>query len=172
MSHTALMYNNGYKLCSMILVAVLLGVFPGRSIAVVLQTAAQESYPKYYQTENSGMAGVCYDMIEAVQKHDPDIRFKGHDAFLPFVRIQKYLASGEMDVFFGLKKTESRIKKYIFSDLPLYSVSYVLVKRSKDDVEIQSFDDVRRLGDGGRIITVLGSAAADFFTQDRGPGCL
>jgi len=95
-------------------------------LAVELQTAAQESLPKYFKLEDHSMGGVCIDIMAAIEKVDPEIQFKGYQTFLPFKRLQQYLEDGKLDVFFGFKKTSNRESQFIFLDRPLDQVSFLL----------------------------------------------
>jgi hypothetical protein len=62
---------------------------------ILLKTAAQESFPKYYKTADKGMAGVGVEIMKAVERVDPAIRFSGYQQFLPFKRLQHYLEQGK-----------------------------------------------------------------------------
>lgn len=142
--------------------------FPFPSFAIELRTAAQDSAPKYYKTETNHMAGLCVDIIHAIERVDPGIRFNGYQEFVPFKRLQRQLEYGELDIFLGLKQTEKRKGKYIFLDVPLYQLNYVMAARSDDTVQIQTFDDVRSLHENGKILSVFGSAASRFLKKQGG----
>jgi polar amino acid transport system substrate-binding protein len=147
------------------LMIVLLCGLPCTSFAIDLKTAAQESSPKYHILENGEMGGICVEIIQAIERVDPEIHFYGYQNFLPFKRLQKYLENGQLDIFVGLKETEERKEKYTFLDFPLYELNYVMVVRKEDDVEIDSFEDVLLLGKKEEILTVSGSAAGRFLHE-------
>ena len=136
--------------------------------AIDLQTAAQESLPKYYRSEDNTMGGICVDIIKAIEDMEPRITVRGYQEFLPFKRLQSNLKKGQLDVFFGLKKTEGRRRIYQFLDIPLYQLNYVLAARIDDTAQIQSFDDVRSLGAECRVLTVYGTAACQFIHNAGG----
>lgn len=148
---------------------LLLLVLTGASLPLValeLKTAAQNSPPKYYLREDGSMGGVCVDILHAIERVDPQLRFSGYEEFLPFKRLQLYLESGRLDLFCGLKNSPERLDRYFFSATPLYRLNYVIAARSDDHVDIESLDDIRRLGEQGRILTVFGSAAGRFLKNE------
>ncbi len=135
---------------------------------IELKTASQESFPKYYKTADGKMCGVCIDIIRAIERIDPEIKFVGYQRFLPFKRLQSYLEQGKLDIFFGFKRSEKRGKKFTFLDLPLYQINYVVAVRTEDNIKIDSFDDIRNLGKKGQILTVLGTSASKFLHKQGG----
>ncbi len=137
--------------------------------ALELRTAAQDSAPKYLRQADGSMGGICIEIMQALEQADPDLRFTGTDNFMPFKRLQRQLANGEIDVFFGFKRTGSRLAKYRFLDNPLYQVNYVLAARRDDPLSIQSFDDLIDAVDDARVATVGGSAASKFL-REQGSG--
>jgi len=134
----------------------------------VLRTAAQESFPKYYKLSENKMGGVCVDIIQAIEKVDSEIKFTGYQEFLPFKRLQVYLEKGQLDVFFGFKKTEKRTEKYHFLDVPLYEINYVVAVRADNKVKINALNDIRSLGEKGTILTVYGTAASNYLYEQGG----
>ncbi len=135
---------------------------------IELKTAAQESFPKYYKSDDHKMCGVCIDIIHSIEQADPEIKFTGYNNFLPFKRLQSYLEKGELDVFFGFKKTAKRERQLNFLNIPLYQINYVVAVRAEDNVSIESFDDIRTMGDKGLILTVLGTSANSFLQKQGG----
>jgi len=132
---------------------------------IELKTAAQESFPKYYKSDDHKMCGVCIDIIHSIEQIDPEIKFTGYNNFLPFKRLQSYLEKGELDVFFGFKKTEKKEQVLNFLNIPLYQINYVVAVRTKDNIKIESFDDIRAMRDKGLISTVTGTSANSFLQQ-------
>jgi len=134
--------------------------------AIDLKTAAQESAPKYFIIGNNKMAGVCVEIMQAIEDIEPQINFTGYHEFLPFIRLQSYLEKGLLDVFFGFKKTAKRKEKYSFVEVPLYPLNYVIAVRIDDTVESASFDDLRKLDGNGKLLTVRGTAASKFLQEE------
>jgi len=141
---------------------------PSLLFAVELKTAAQESAPKYFITAGNTMGGICVEIMQAIENIDRKIQFTGYQKFVPFKRLQNYLETGQLDVFFGFKKTEERKSKYIFLDFPLYQLNYVIAARADDKIRINCFNDMRSLGEKGKLLTVYGTAASRFLHEKGG----
>lgn len=135
--------------------------------AVEIRTVAQESHPKYI-LENNVMTGICIDIMEAISRKDPEIRFTGTHYFTPFRRIASELENGSIDVFFGMIKNEERMKLYHFLDTPLYPTRNMLMVRADDNIKIDSFDDIRKLGNDGVLLVAAGTAHSKFLESQGG----
>ncbi len=147
-------------------IILLVLIISSTACAIELKTAAQNSGPKYYVMDNGDMGGICVDILLAVEAIDSRIKFSGYQEFLPFVRLQNYLEAGQLDVFFGFKKTDIRKEKFIFSDTPLYELNYVVAVLSDDPIEIKNFKTVRSLSQKGKLLTVNGTAASRFLKKE------
>ncbi len=149
-------------------IVLLAAVAPPSAGGLELRTAAQDSPPKYYRSASNRMAGLCVDIMDAIERLDNDIRFVGYQHFIPFARLQSQLECGQLDVFFGFKKTTHRSAKFTFLDVPLYRLNYVIAVRRKEARAVHNVDDIRRLPDGGIVLTVFGSAASNFLKNQDG----
>ena len=103
-----------------------------------------------------------------IAKRLPDITIASQKSFVPFKRIQKQLASGEIDIFFGMAKNEMRQKLFTFSKLPIYEVNHIMACKKTDSVTAINFSDIRKLGDKGVILTNFGSATARYLRKQKG----
>ena len=135
--------------------------------AYTLKSAAQDSYPKYYLS-NGKMKGICVDIIKAIEKISPEIKIIGYNKFLPFKRLQEYLNIGKINIFFGLKKTDERLKKYIFLKTPLYKLKYVIAVRADDKIKINNLNEFKLACKNNSIITIRGSASYKFLRKFKG----
>ncbi len=138
--------------------------------AFELRVAYQNSAPKYYWTNSNGkqsVEGICMDIIRAITAYDPNIAFVpyGGDGFVPFARIKDYLSEGTIDAFVGMTKTAKREKVFVYSKVPLYPINWVFAARADDEVQIDSIDDIRRLGKDGRILAMRGGSIAAYLKQ-------
>lgn len=138
------------------------------ALAIELKTAAQDSAPKYFKLKNGKMGGLCVDIMQAIEKIDPEIKFVGHETFLPFKRMAQQLENGDIHVFFGFVKNKSREEKYNFVNIPLYQVNHVVAIRSDDNVDVKSFDDIRALGNDGKILTIFGTSTYRYLNKQGG----
>ncbi len=135
--------------------------------AIELKTAAQDSAPKYFVNEDHSMAGLCVDILRAIERTDPEIKFSGYDHFLPFNRIQKQLEDGVLDVFLGFKRTPARLGKYHFIDIPLYQLDYKLAALSVNGFGSIRLEDISTFGPEMRVLTINGSAAVNFLKEQN-----
>lgn len=132
--------------------------------AIELRTVAQDSAPKYY-LENGKMAGLCVDIMNAMQKLDPGLKFVGHERFQPISRIQDDLEHGRIDVFCGMIRTIVREAMFTFVDIPLYWTETRLAVRKSDPIAYMSLDGLKKLEQGTLVLVVHGTAHVDFLRQ-------
>lgn len=144
-----------------------LGLLAANAAADTLRTAAQESPPKFVQQRDGSMAGIGCDVMRAIERLDPSIRFVGDQAFIPFKRITAMLERGQLDVFFGFVKSEERTSKFVFIEPPLYRVADVLVARADDAIDIQRLEDLAMLDQDGIVLVATGTAQATQLKQMR-----
>lgn len=147
-------------------VLVAAGLAAGGGSAEDLRTAAQDSEPKYILAETR-MSGICRDALRALEDAAPSLRFSGADAFLPFPRIEAYLASGRIDAFCGMARTPERETVYAYAETPVYVTYDVLVARADDTVEARSLDDLDGAARGAVFLTAAGVVQADRL-KERG----
>ena len=147
----------------MILKVIYIFILSSSLFAVHLKTAAQQSAPKYFKSQSGAIVGINIDIMNAIEEIDSTISFEGTQNFLPFKRLRRYLEDGTIDVFFGFKKTNKRLKKYTYVDIPLYTVSYVVANRVDDEVKINALNDIYTLPKKEIILTVDGTGASRFL---------
>lgn len=124
-----------------------------------IKTAAQiDSEPKYVKSGNA-VAGICIDIMRAVEKIDPALKFVGDQQWLPLARIEATIENGSLDAGCGLQRNKEREPKFQFPATPLFPVNGMLAVRANDDVKIGGWDDVRKLGPDGVVLVNFGSGA-------------
>lgn len=132
---------------------------------VLLRVAAQsESEPKFIPAGTS-IAGNCIDIFRAIEKVDPDIKFAGDQRWMPLKRIEAMAAAKQLDAICGLIRNEERIAAYKIPDTPLFTVTYHLLARIDDPVNIKSWEEIRKLGDDGVILVNGGSGPVNTLTK-------
>ncbi len=128
--------------------------------AVDIRTVAQEgAFPKFISIDVQGkphIGGLCVDIMRAIERVDPDLRFVGDQQWIPLIRIEVGMNAGKIDAACGLIRTSERKAKFDFIDTPLFPVNYLLVVRATDDVQVKDWTDVRNLGENGVILTIHG----------------
>lgn len=126
-----------------------------------LRTAAQDSPPKYARGPGGSIGGIGIDIMRAIERVDPSIRFTGDQDLMPFKRIEIMLERDDLDVFFGFIRTDERSGKYVFIDPPLYRVADVLVAREDDPLDVQNLPDLAQMADSPIVLVASGTAQAD-----------
>ena len=140
-----------------------------RAGVLVLHTAAQEaSAPKFIGADGAAkgaVGGLCIDILRALEKQDPELRFQGDQVWQPRLRIERALADGQLDVFCGVQKNRRNQALYQWLATPLFEVDYRLAVRADDTVAVTNWDDIRRLGSDGVILALYGFGVVDRLEQ-------
>ena len=144
---------------------------PAAAPAAAFRTAAEAGVPHKFGRPASQTPGFCVAYARALTARDPGLQFEGLQQYLPVIRIERELGAGTMDVFFGLLKTPSRVKRFRFIDKPALYVSRHRVAVRANDREldaVRGFDDIRALGDQGVVLATRGTAYASFLLHQPG----
>jgi ABC-type amino acid transport substrate-binding protein len=136
---------------------------------VTLRTAAQEgSEPKFIADGKDKIAGLCIDIMRAVEQIDPGLRFVGDQQWKPLIRVIAELANGTEDVGCAIQRTPDREKLFNFIGPALYTIDYHFLVRSDDDITVNNWDDVRKLGPSAVVLVNRGYAAGEILTAMGG----
>ncbi|SFN38733.1 glutamate/aspartate transport system substrate-binding protein [Formivibrio citricus] len=130
---------------------------------LLVRTIAQEGYRGKFNGENPVKPGICLEIIRAIERIDPQLKFIGLERKGSMARIETDLEAGEIDVAWGLMKNERRMATFILSDTILYPSAQVLVVRADDPVVVNNWDDVRKLGRDGIVITAAKAAQPEYL---------
>ena len=136
--------------------------------AIVLKIAAQEATPPKFIPTPSGTTGFCPDVLRAIERVDPNIRFSGESSFEPSLRMLDGLAAGRLDVACALAFTKERTDKAVFLRPPLFTTDYVLAARTDDPIVINSVDDLRKLGADSAVLGVRGMQILRRLAEQEG----
>ncbi len=130
------------------------------SAATEVRTAAQSgTEPKFQTDERSGaIAGICIDILRAIERADPSLKFTGQQTWQPLTRIYFGIDHGTQDASCGLSHSPERDKKYVFVGPALFTIRYHLIARLDDPVSVASWDDVRKLEPDGVVLANRGFA--------------
>lgn len=137
----------------------LLYVAPGWAVTEIRTAAQEASEPKFValnQTGKTVIGGICVDIMRAIERVEPSLKFVGDQEWQPLVRIEAGMSTDNLDATCGLLRTKARESKYIYIEPPLFPVNYFLVVRADDNVRVTNWDDVRKLGDQGVILVING----------------
>jgi ABC-type amino acid transport substrate-binding protein len=135
--------------------------------AAILRTAAQDNNAIKYNPKGRHK-GVCLDVLQAIERVQPGLRFTGQDRPMSLPRIESALADGQLDVFCALIRSQAREAKFDFIDVPVYVVRRKIAVRANDDVQVQTLDDIRKLGPDNVIIVAKGTAHEELLKRQPG----
>jgi ABC-type amino acid transport substrate-binding protein len=154
--------------CGLTLLCALLGA-PALAAPTVLKVVAQEgTEPKFIPAGIGRVVGVCVDLFRAIEKLEPGVQFVGDQQWLPLLRAHSELATHQHDALCAVQRTDERARQYVFLDPPLFQLRYQLIARAGDPVVINSWDDVRKLGPRGIILTNRGYVTPDMLARIGG----
>lgn len=128
--------------------------------ATDVRTAAQQgTEPKFLNDGRTGaMVGICIDIMQAVERQDPSLKFTGQQNWQPLTRIYSGMDHGTLDASCGLSHSAERDRKYRFVGPALFNLHYHLIARIDDPVSIANWDDVRNLEPDGVVLANRGFA--------------
>jgi ABC-type amino acid transport substrate-binding protein len=142
-----------------LLSALLSLVAPAQELT--LRTVQQANSTVKYDPDGGPLKpGLCLEILRAVEKLDPGLRFAGLDQAVPLKRVERLLAEGLVDVFFCLLKSPEREKQWRYAAVPLYTIRHVVVQRADDP---RSPDSLAELADWSRrkpVLVMRGTALA------------
>lgn len=133
-----------------------------------IRSAMQDNNTLKFDPKNTRLPGLCIEVMRAVEKVDPEIKFVGLDKSLPLLRIQSEMVSGNLDGFCGLLKNPEREGQVNFLDTVLYSIKHKVAVRADDNLVVNGFDDIRKLSGDNVIITTFGQAYVAFLEAQGG----
>ncbi|HSY30118.1 MAG TPA: transporter substrate-binding domain-containing protein [Burkholderiaceae bacterium] len=141
-------------------------------LAVQLRTAAQDASTPKFITQNlngkSQIGGLCIDIMRAIERVDPGIKFVGDQEWQPRARIDNGLMTGNIDVICGIPRVKNEDKNYDFIQTPLFSVNYMLAVRADDTVQVSGWDDIRKLGNDGIVLAIHGFGIVEMMEGQGG----
>ncbi len=107
-----------------------------------ISTDYQDIAPKFILSGGVG-SGICVEIFSALEAQNSEIHFSESKYFTPLMRIMYGLQDGSVMAFCGAAHSENRAKKMIYSDIPLYSVSTLLVVSKSNNRVYSSIDDLK-----------------------------
>lgn len=94
--------------------------------------------------------------MRAIERLEPDLQFTGDQMWQPLIRVEAGVATGHLDAACGFLRNKEREARFTYIEPPLFPVNYYLVARADDEVQINSWNDVRKLGNQGVILVING----------------
>lgn len=144
--------------------SLVLGLFtqiPAHAQELSLRTVQQSgSIIKYDPDGDPKRPGLCLEVLRAVEKLAPGLRFTGLEQQVPLKRVERLLAEGQVDAFFCLLKSPEREKHWRYAPVPLYTIRHVILQRASDD---RHYGSLAELAEGSRrkpVLVMRGTALA------------
>ncbi len=123
---------------------------------LLVHVMAQEGLAPIWIANGRHADGICPDIMEAMERAEPRLRFAGHVLGRSLPAIEAGLATGEVDAACGLIDTPQRRRLAEPVGAPLYAIRYRLAGRMDDDAQVRSLDDLVRLN--ALVDATVGSA--------------
>jgi len=156
------MFSSRYWLRHLILPLLCALPLAAAADGVALRVASQlGTEPKFLLDEGSGRsAGICVDIMRAVERTDPGLTFVGEERWMPLIRVTTELSAGLQDAACALQRTPERERKFKFLAPSLYPVDFFLLARMDDPVLVRNWDDLRRLTPAPVVLVNRGFGAS------------
>lgn len=139
--------------------------------ALDIRTAAQEgSQPKFVVTGKAGkirIDGICVEMMRAIERQEPSLRFVFAPQQEPLARIEKGMEEDDLDSNCLIRNAEREMKFQVVPTM-MFSFDYHLVARADDNVQVNNWNDVRNLGVDGKLLVLRGTGAKGRLQQIGG----
>lgn len=144
-----------------LLSALLALALPAQAQELKLRTVQQSgSVVKYDADGAPARPGLCMEVLRAVEKLDPGVRFTGLEQQVPLRRVERLLADGLVDAFFCLLRSPEREKQWRFVAVPLYVIRHVVLQRADDARQFDSLADLVDASRQKRVLVMRGTALA------------
>lgn len=110
-----------------------------------LRILAQESVPPKWLPREGAPAGVCPDILAAMEKIEPRLRFAGSEEARSVPLIEQGLETGSIGAACALLDTPRRRQIASVAGKPLYTVRHRLAAAASDKVNVDSLEELVRL---------------------------
>ncbi len=150
------------RICFFVLLTIFMTMAQAAS-PVIVRTVYQEGFPAKYNTADPTRPGICIEVIHAIEKADPGLRFTGLDVRASTVRILRMLETHEIDVFVGIGRTPEREANLTWLTPPVFSAHPYLFVRKEDEANYHSMNEIRRLRDNNTILVNFGSVQDEYL---------
>ncbi|BEV70826.1 MULTISPECIES: ABC transporter substrate-binding protein [unclassified Paludibacterium] len=125
---------------------------------LVLHTSGITDNPIRFDPGNRQQPGFSIELMQALQKRDPDLSFAGQNDLRSIKRIESGLKSGKLDIFFGLVSTPSRQDDFHVITQPVLYVQHIRLAAAKDDhAEVHDLADLSKTVNAGAVAVPQGS---------------
>ena len=112
---------------------------------LVLRVTGQESLPPKWIAQHGPSTGVCPDILAAISRIEPRIRFTGLDDIRSVPVIEQNLRVGQADIACALLATPTRHQIAIAIPQALYIARQRLAAAAGDTAEVRTLDELASL---------------------------
>lgn len=112
---------------------------------IMLRVLAQESIPPKWLVRDGRMDGLCPDILAAIEKIEPRVRFVGHDEYRSVPMIEQSLENGGVGAACALLDTPRRRHIAQIVGAPLYTVRHRLAAAIDETAVPRNFDELVKL---------------------------
>lgn len=134
---------------------------PAPAQEVTLRTVQQSGSVVKYDPDGGPLRpGLCMEILHAVEKLDPGLRFTGTKDQVPLRRVERLLADGLVDAFFCLLKSPERERQWRYVPVPLYVIRHIVVQRADDLRNLDTLADLAALSRRKPVLVMRGTALA------------
>lgn len=128
---------------------------------LTLRTVQQASSIYKYDPEGGPQRpGICMDVLHAVERVDPGLRFTGLEQVMPLRRVERMLGEGQVDAFFCLLRSPERERQWRYLPIPLYNVRHVIAQRLDDLRPVDSLADLATMSQIKPVLVTRGTVLA------------
>ena len=121
--------------------------------ATDLRVAVWEGAAPFFQKIDNSWRGPCTDIFRALEEMEPQLRFVTDPEPMPLRRVEYEFQAGRRDIICGVRKSPAREEAgYQFLKNYIHISGYRLAVRADDNIQIKTWDDVKRTKDGVLII--------------------
>lgn len=133
---------------------------------VSVKAAYQNSQPKYFA--NQPEKGLCGDIYASLAKRvkDQGIDLIEDQIEYPIKRILSNLDFNRQGIFCGAGRNKEREERFIYSSVPVYHVSNIVIARKDDPYDPQSIDGLT--GVDLKVGAYFGTSSARFLMGHEG----
>jgi polar amino acid transport system substrate-binding protein len=125
--------------------ALLLLAGPVMAAQITVRMMAQESIPPKWILDHGKPRGLCPDLVAAIERVEPRIRFTGYDRGRSLVVIEDALARGQAWAACGMLDSARRRRVALRSQVPVYETRHRLAAVAGDTQVVNNLDDLVRL---------------------------
>jgi len=126
---------------------------------VEVRIAGQEALMPQWVHLRNRVAGICPDILMAVERTEPRLHFSGYRQSRSLSGIEMGLENGNLDAACGMAPSPRRQAIGRPAGPPLYVVRHRLVARAGDEADIHSLQDLVRLD--ALVVTQRGTVFSD-----------